>query len=186
MNKIESKEIGILIQNSEFEDWWESELVAIPFFNNKRLKIIFMDFLPEEDSKFITEADDALRNFLKKKSDEKLEFSNLIYQNCMDFLNAIGYDEMDQPLWNIKDKNEIWNFVDPNEIFISRRHRRDEDIYINITCECEWEQEHGLQLVFRKGKQLTRVSSQDGHITEADAYGKPDEKDELLSKFQDS
>lgn len=50
-------------------------------------------------------------------------------------------------------------------------------------CECDWEEEHGLQLVFRQGKKLTRISDQDGHLTEADAYDKPDEEDELLSKF---
>lgn len=31
-----------------------------------------------------------------------------------------------------------------------------------ISCECEWENEHGLQLIFKDGKSLTRVSSVDG------------------------
>ena len=52
-----------------------------------------------------------------------------------------------------------------------------------MACECEWEQEHGLQLVFRQGKKLTRVSDQDGHLTKADAYGIPDNEDKLLSAF---
>jgi len=52
-----------------------------------------------------------------------------------------------------------------------------------VACECDWEPEHGLQLVFRQGRKLTRISAQDGHLTEADAYDKPDEEDELLSKF---
>ena len=99
----------------------------------------------------------------------------------MEFLNAVGYDEMDKPLWEIKNKNEIWKYVYPQEIHITRRHRRDEDIYLSVICE--WEQEHGLQLVFRQGKQLTRISPQDGHITEADAYDKLDEEDELLNQF---
>lgn len=50
------------------------------------------------------------------------------------------------------------------------------------TCGCEWEEEHGLQLVFKEGKKLTRISGYDGHITAADAYDIPDEQDELLSK----
>ena len=104
----------------------------------------------------------------------------------MDFLNAVEFDEADQPLWNIKDENEIWNFIYPQTIFVTRRHRHDENIYINVTCECEWEQEHGLQLVFRQGKILTRISAQDGHITEADAYNKPDNEDKLLSQFNAS
>jgi hypothetical protein len=83
----------------------------------------------------------------------------------------------------IKDKNEIWNFVYPSDIFVSRRHRRDKDIYITLACECEWNKEHGLQFVFRQGKKLTRISNQDGHLTEADAYDKPDSKDKLLYAY---
>lgn len=37
--------------------------------------------------------------------------------------------------------------------------------------------------MFRQGKKLTRISDQDGHLTEADAYDKPDEEDELLSHY---
>ena len=185
MKEIESKVIGKLIQHEEFDDWWKSDVIQNPILENKELRIIFMGFFPEEDDEFILEADNALKNFLSKKQEERFELSGLVHKNCMEFLNAIGYDEMDKLLWEIKNKDEIWKYVYPQEIHITRRHRRDEDIYLNITCECEWEQEHGLQLVFRRGKQLTRISDQDGHITEADAYDKPDEEDELLSRFKE-
>jgi len=77
----------------------------------------------------------------------------------------------------------IWNFVYPSEIYVSRRQHNDKDIYIILACECEWEREHGLQLALRQGKKLTRVSDQDGHLTEADAYDKSDSEDSLLSAF---
>lgn len=184
MKTITSSIIGELKQNDQFDDWWESEPVEIRFFDHKKLKITFMDLVPEGDTIFINEADQALKSFLEKKANYRVELSELAYQNCMDFLNAVEYDEAYKPLWDIKEKSEIWNFIYPQDIYVTRRHRRDKDIYINITCECEWEQEHGLQLVFRQGKKLTRISDQDGHITEADAFGKPDEEDELLSQFE--
>ena len=181
---ITSEIIGILFQNDQFDDWWESEPIEIRFFDNKKLKITFMDLVPEADQGFVNEADIALKSFLEKNTNDRLELSELAYQNCLEFLNAVDYDEADKPLWDIKDKNEIWNFIYPQDIYVTRRHRRDEDIYINLICECEWEQEHGLQLVFRQGKKLTRISDQDGHITEADAYDKPDQEDELLNQFE--
>ncbi|WP_353778645.1 hypothetical protein [Winogradskyella sp. 3972H.M.0a.05] len=183
-NFITSEVIGTLFQNDQFDDWWESEPIEIPFFDHKKLKITFMDLILENDSRFIDEADKALKLFLEKKTNDRLKLSELAYQNCMEFLNAIGYDEADQPLWDIKEKNKIWNFIYAQDIYVTRRHRRDEDIYVNVTCECEWEQEHGLQLVFRQGKELTRISDQDGHLTEADAYDKLDEEDKLLSQFE--
>ena len=182
--EIISQIIGQLNQDDNFPDWWKSEEISIPFFDNEKLTITFMDFEPEHDKTFIQEADQALRNFLSLTITDRNLISELAYKNCMDFLDAVDFDDEEkQPFTNIKEPTEIWNFIEPTEIYISRRHRRDNDIYVQVSCECDWEEEHGLQLVFKQGKQLTRISDQDGHLTEADAYDKPDEQDELLSKF---
>jgi hypothetical protein len=181
--EITSNIIGQLIQDNNFPDWWESSKIEIPFFDDRKIAITFMDFEPELDKTFIEESDLALANFLKLTIDDKNSISELAYKNCMDFLNAVGFDEADEELRQIKDHNDIWKFIYPTEIYVTRRPSGEEDIYLSIACECEWEREHGLQLVFRQGKKLTRISEQDGHLTEADAYDKPDEKDELLSKF---
>ncbi|MFD0939537.1 DUF6985 domain-containing protein [Pedobacter boryungensis] len=178
-----SKIIGRLKQDTGLPDWWKSEEISIPFFDNMKLTITFTDFEPEDDHTFVDEADQALTNFLKLTAVDRDSISELAYQNCMDFLDEVEYDEADEPLRQIKNKNEIWNFIQPTEIYVTRRPYKEQDIYVQIACECDWEQEHGLQLVFKQGKKLTRISDQDGHLTEADAYGKPDEEDELLSKF---
>ncbi len=173
MRTIKSEIIGELKQNDQFEDWWESELIEIPFFENKRMKITFMDFIPERDTEFIKEADKALKSFLKKSESDRLLISNLAYENCMEFLNAVEFDDADQPLWDLKDNNQIWKFIYPKDIYVTRSHDKFEIMYLNLACECEWEQEHGLQLLFKEGEKLTRISEQDGHITESDSYEKP-------------
>ena len=184
MNKeIVSSVIGPLQQEKNFPDWWKSNSIEIPFLKNEKLAIIFIDFLPEKDQSFIEDADNALRNFLGMTIDDRNLISQKVYRNCMDFLDTIDFDEPDDDLRKITAVNDIWNFVYPAEIYLSRRNRRDKDIYLSIDCDCEWEQEHGLQLVFRQGKKLTRISARDGHLTDADAYDKPDDEDELLSKF---
>lgn len=182
-NQIISQILGQFTQDNNFSDWWKSEAFEIPFFDNKRLPVIFMGFEPDHDTTFLQEADLALTNFLKLNSADRNSISELAYKNCMDFLDAVGFEEADQSLKEIKDKNEIWKFIHPSEIYVTRRPYKEQDLYVFVACECEWEQEHGLQLVFRQGKKLTRISDQDGHLTEADAYNKPDEEDELLSKF---
>lgn len=181
--EIISKIIGPLKQEDSFPDWWKSEEIEIPFFNNDKLTITFRDFEPEQDKSFMDEADQALTNFLKLNANDRNLISELAYKNCMDFLDVVDYDEADEPLRLIKNKNDIWKFIHPTEIYIARRPYKEQDIYVQIACECDWEQEHGLQLVFRQGKKLTRISEQDGHVTEADACDKPDEEDELLSRF---
>jgi len=181
--EIKSKVIGRLIQDEDSPDWWVSDEVEIPFFDNEEMVVTFMGFEPETDDSFIDEADRALANLLKLTSEDRNSISELVYKNCMDFLDLVELEEGDEEFRQITDKNDIWDFVCPIEIYVTRRHRRDKDMYVQICCECDWEEEHGLQLVFRQGRKLTRISEQDGHLTEADAYGKPDIEDELLSQF---
>ena len=76
---------------------------------------------------------------------------------------------------------EVWQHVRSSEVFISRRHRPDNAIYISISAECDWEPEPGLQIGHRRGSELTRVSDQDGHLTQTDAYDLPEEQDRIVS-----
>ncbi|MBZ4191325.1 DUF6985 domain-containing protein [Niabella beijingensis] len=160
---VESGIIGTLAQGG-FEDWWTSEEVAIPFWDNRQLAITFMDFNPNEDASFLEEADELLSVFLKKTATDRLSATSYVYRNCMDFLDAIGYDEEDDALWNMKTPEEVWQFVECTEIYISREPYEDKGVYLQLICDCGWEQEHGLQLVYNKQGRLIRVSAQDGHI----------------------
>jgi len=37
-------------------------------------------------------------------------------------------------------------------------------VYFSIEGNCDWEEEHGLQLVFRDGTEVTKVGQYDGHL----------------------
>jgi hypothetical protein len=165
MNTIETTSNGTLTQHEEFEDWWESKPVKIPFFNHVEVVITFSNYLPGEDANFLEEADAVIRAFLQKGKADKLAISHLVHKNCMDFLHAIGFEEEDKHLWEIEDKDKIWKYIQLEEIFVSRNPYKREDIYVQLCCECDWEQEHGLQIIFKEGKEVTRVSAQDGHLT---------------------
>ena len=54
---------------------------------------------------------------------------------------------------------------------VSRREKGDRAIYISVESECAWEEEHGLELVFRNGLSLSKLGSYDGHATNSEAYG---------------
>ena len=150
---IHSTVIGQLRQDERLTSWWEGDKVPVPFFNSKRLKVTF-NFSPDDDLDFIREADNALTNFLSKQASERLSISSLVYDNFIFFVHDVGYEGIDPLMRGIEDENEIWDFVYPASIHVKRRTYNDKDIYISIECNCEWEQEHGLQLVFRQGKKL--------------------------------
>ena len=59
----------------------------------------------------------------------------------------------------------IWEHVRPGPVHVAR----DEDgvHYVGMEADCAWEKEHGLLLVWREGQVLTRVSNDDGGLTNA-------------------
>ena len=181
MNSIESKVIGSLVQNDKFETWWRSAPHLIDLVG-ENLPITFMDFDPSKDEDFVRESDEALKLFLEISGMYKLKIAQPIFENFVEYVSYIEEKDIPEKMKGATPLS-IWNFIYPTEVFVSRRAVNDKDIYIVLACECEWEKEHGLQLVFRQGKKLTRVSDQDGHLTEADAYDIPDSEDKLLAAF---
>lgn len=181
MKRINSSIIGALIQNEKFPEWWRSELVSFPFVGMD-LPVTFMNLISESDTQFVSEADAAITNFMGLESAYKFELAEHVMSNFKEVASYVGEDSIPAEMKNVNILS-IWNFVYPTEIFISRRDKGDKDIYLILACECEWEKEHGLQFVFRQGKKITRVSDQDGHLTNADAFDLPDEEDKLLSSF---
>lgn len=100
-NQIISKVIGSLTQRADFPDWWEGELIAIPFFEGEKLPITFMDFSPQDDLKFIEEADDALNSFLNLTVTDKNLYSELIYKNFKECIDGIDEEDISAELLEI-------------------------------------------------------------------------------------
>ena len=66
----------------------------------------------------------------------------------------------------------VWDHVRiGTEIMVERRSRGDQAIYLSIESGCEWEEEHGLQLIFREGRTITKLGQYDSHLTNSDAFG---------------
>lgn len=164
LTSITSRALGTLTQG-EFDDLWESKPVKLPFYNNLQIPIKYKDFVPSEDKSFLKEADEAVQIFLSKTEADRLSWSKHIHQNCIDFLEMVEEDDSIEE-WKRIPKNDIWNHLDIQEIHVSREPYEDKGIYIQLICDCEWEEEHGLQLVFNKNGDLIRVSAIDGHILE--------------------
>ncbi len=153
---MQSKIVGHLKPNKYNSDFFESEPFEIPYFDNQNLKVGFIEALHQP---YLETADKVLGNFLKLDSKDRIKNSEIVLHYYTETLKY-GYTK---PL-DISTKREIWNFVTPTEIVI--HWDENEDFYLCVSCECEWEEEHGLQLVFKNGQTLTRASGHDGHFTD--------------------
>jgi hypothetical protein len=151
-----SKIAGQLTQDEDFEEWWYSKLIEIPYFQNKGLRIVFTDAGNENYFKL---AETALYHFMQLSNSTREQHSNQIIENYR--LNLI-FDYT--PRLDLKSDKEIWSFVYPKEIFLELNEKG--EVFVLVSCGCEWEEEHGLQLVFKEGQNLTRVSYNDGGLEE--------------------
>jgi hypothetical protein len=165
-------ELGPLHRDSGIPAWLISEPVSVPYFDGKQLTFT-LDGLTETDA---DDVQSAVAAFLALDSGARLAASQYVFQNYRRMADAVGDDEVE---CHVATAEDVWTHVHPSEIFVSRRHRRDRLIYIQITAECDWEREHGLQIVYRRGNELSRVSDQDGHLTHTDAYDIPEDQDRI-------
>jgi hypothetical protein len=71
----------------------------------------------------------------------------------------------------ISSAGDVWRQVQfGGEPQVTRRAYGDERVYVSLECNCDWEPEHGLVLVFEDGLVVNKVGAYDGHLTNADAY----------------
>ncbi len=161
MEEISLDSVGSLQPHPDVpNDWLISKPVSVSFFEDKELKFIFYPDL-ENDINFFSDANRSVKNFLKKNNRDRLLLSNSIYKNYRETQDYYDTRSFGPSPLNLNDEEEIWNYVYPDEIFVCRDSMEDESIYLLVYCGCEWEIEHGLQLVFKDGLELTRVSGID-------------------------
>ena len=146
--------------------FWNSAPVQVPYFDNQKLVVVFPELL-EKDG--LDSVDKALSRFLKLARTDKLHDTKQVYKNYQDSLRL----PHTSPL-KLASEQEIWLHVTPTEINVD--WDEDEELYVIVNCECAWEEEHGLQLVFKEGRKLTRASGIDGHYT--------DDEDEAEDDFK--
>lgn len=162
--------LGELTPDADAPEWWVSQPVAVPFLDGQRVS--FTVTAEATDGVYPPDVAEAVRQFLALGPDDRAAAAPLVFQNYADFADAVTEVEVE-----IDGPAAVWDHVRVTGIHVDRRPRRDRDVYVQVTCNCDWEVEHGLQLVFRRGSRLVRVSDQDGHLTRADAYDLPEDHD---------
>ncbi|MFD4638694.1 DUF6985 domain-containing protein [Lentzea sp. NPDC058436] len=80
-------------------------------------------------------------------------------------MGEIFGDELDD-FPRIAGPGTVWDHVTfaRHQVTVSR-DGDGEPVYVSVEAECEWEEEHGLQVVFREGARVTKVGPYDGHLT---------------------
>ena len=105
-----SKIVGQLNPVEYDGEYFESEPFPIPYFDNKKLKIGFVE---ANHQPYLSRADDVLQSFLKLTRSDRIGDSQTVYKYYDETLKHAH----SKPL-KIKSTEDIWDFVHPSEIII--------------------------------------------------------------------
>ena len=143
--------LGELTQDPHIPEWLVSTEIAIPYFDGMAMSFILEDIADDASPEdFAT----AAGNFLALTAEHRQQATPQVYDNYLEVKRVCRMYDWDIPEIDIKD---IWSHVYPQEIILNRGYD-DQRIDLRITAGCDWEQEHGLQLVYRDGRELYDVS----------------------------
>jgi hypothetical protein len=97
------------------------------------------------------------------------EAAPAVFAYYRDVAEEVGDQQDDFPV--IEGPGDVWDHVtfDRHQASV-QRDGEGEPVYVSVECECTWEPEHGLQIVFRDGARVTKVGPFDGQLTNASAY----------------
>jgi hypothetical protein len=88
--------------------------------------------------------------------------TELVYKNYEKMLEINNLEPLP-----VKEKSEIWRYVYPKAAYVNvhvqQGSHNDPEIHIVVGGDCEWEEEHGLQVVLKNGNEVVSVSYEGDH-----------------------
>jgi hypothetical protein len=153
--------LGILTKDIAYGAYY-SQPLPIPVLGGRLGQIVLDGY---EDDAQPTDFHRAIANFLAIDSsvlDEASVHVFKYYQDCLGTADDIPEIAVPANVWqHVHFRNQL-------EIQVTRNDYVDEEVYIYLSCGCDWEDEHGLQVVFKQGLWVSRVGPNDGHLSNMD------------------
>ena len=146
--------------------WYYSKPIAVPMLGGKMCRMVLEGYDEDERKE---EFHVAIANFLAGLPAVLREADEPLFRYYKDFEEWWKQDGKPP----IKNADELWKHVRlGDEPMVTRRPYGDKGIYVSIECGCDWEEEHGLQLVLKNGLKVNKLGGYDGHLTNSDSYDK--------------
>ncbi len=160
---------------------WFSAPVPTPFFEQQPVRYRLM----LNNQLTTATADKALQHFFNCSAELRQTTAQHAFQNWQHYNEMVGYlDAIDtfsrtknRPAWmekaldnclwlqELTQPEKVWPYLTPTEIVVTKdRYQRTKDVYLQLLCDCAWQEEHGLQIVLRNGRDFWRLGEQDGNL----------------------
>jgi hypothetical protein len=159
--------LGSVHHDNRFPDWYRSNPVALPLLNGEEAVVVVSNY--DEDPRQ-EDFEVAIRNLLSCPFEVFRRAEPYIFKYYQE-MNSTWWTPEDPEYLVIESPDKVWQHIQVGrQPMVSRRASGDKAIYASFECECDWEPEHGLQIVLRNGHELVKVGPFDGHLTNSDAF----------------
>lgn len=163
--------LGKLTRSQEF-GWYVSGPVTAPGLGGAVGRVIVPDSYSVDPDK--DEIHRAVTTLLTG-DDSALRAARIdLYRYYVDSVRLARESGLGAELPEIAGVEDVWDHVSLGGEFRVDREPADGHVYVSIEGECDWEPEHGLQLVLKDGRTVTKLGPFDGHLTNALAYARSD------------
>ena len=133
--------------------WYYSKGMPVPVLGGKMCGIAVLRY---DDDPNKAEFHAAITTFLSLGESAIRDVEPYVFQYYRD-INAEWRPDDDEFV-AIQLPSEVWEHVQFGSTpIVERRRYGDKGVYVSIECECDWEPEHGLQIVFRGGRKICKV-----------------------------
>ena len=149
------KALGSLTIHPDVDEWLVSKPIPVPYFDGLALPFTLVGFQSTDEASVEALVD----AFLALTARDRQAAATSVYQNYRE-LKAIYDDGID---YGIESEDNVWDFVRPAAIFLHAAHHNPYEYdapHVSILAECDWDDEHGLELAYRNGNELSKVSGQ--------------------------
>jgi hypothetical protein len=162
--------VGPLTLDEDLECYFSGPVTASALGGVVGQIVVPDDYIADEDKEsvhvavaaFLTNDDSALRTACAD-----------VFAYYLDTVRLVREQGWDLDLPDLAEPEQVWDHVSVGHEFqVGRDGGADGQVYVSIECECAWAPEHGLQLVFRGGRTISKVGPFDGHLTNTSAFGR--------------
>ncbi|MGR5213384.1 DUF6985 domain-containing protein [Vibrio rotiferianus] len=154
-----------LVKLEEKNKKWATEPIKIKLLGNLECRFLFDDAYIFDINR--TDYHSAISNFYNLNPNILFSSSQYAFQYYKEITEQLdpNSDWYNENHVDISTEQDVWSYVQFSDVLYISRNEEDATVYIVLGGNCDWEPEHGIQLVFKEGRFINRLSSIDFILT---------------------
>lgn len=142
--------LGKLRQDPNVPQWWDTRPIPVSFCSGKAVP--FCVRTQAKGDVYPPDVDEAVRNFLALTDEDRLAASGRVFGYYRRVVEVIPDVDL-----GIAEAADVWEHLRAEGVSVDRDVAADGEGYVRVVYQCDWDSEHGFQILLRHGTAVTLV-----------------------------